>query len=72
MFSILIMLLASVAGRHTTFRGVYLKNPLSPERSSSMGNCETSRDGCMYVCVGSREVTVAFSLTIYLTEVRAC
>lgn len=36
LFSILIMLCALVAGGHTTFEGVYLTNPLSPERSSSI------------------------------------
>lgn len=35
-FSILIIFLASVAGRHTTFKGIYLKNPLSAERNGEL------------------------------------
>ena len=66
------MLFASVAGRHTTFKGVYLKNPLSPQRSSSVRNGKTSRDGCVCVCVCVcvqavvGMVVIAFSLTITL------
>lgn len=69
LFFILIMLFASVAGRHTTFKGVYLKNPLSPERNSFMGNCETSRYVCVCVCLGSVGVVViAFPITLGKSE----
>lgn len=74
LFSILIILLASVAGGHTTFKGVYLKNLLSPERNSPVGNCETSRDGCVCVCVCGQWWGWWQLLPDYhhLGEVRAC
>ena len=67
MFSILIILLASVVGRHTTFKGIYLKNP----REAALQG--TVRFLGMFTCVcvcrsggDGRGVIVAFLLTVTL------